>query len=67
VQLSSENETSIRLNTIGELKYTGNNSFELTTSDAWINSGDNPLEIAMKYANITLEANSVASLTQNEV
>ena len=65
LSLAFENGSNIALNKIAELKYNQDGSFSLFSSDAWIFLAENT-DIAMNYANVSAQAGSVISLTQNE-
>lgn len=65
VNLTFENNNSISLNKVAELKYNEDASLSLYSSDAWVTLAENT-KIAMRYVNIESPAGSILSLTQNE-
>ena len=63
--LTPEDGNSINLNKIAEFKINDDGSYNLYSSDAWIQL-EQDTSISMRYANIDAPAGSVISLTQNE-
>lgn len=61
-----DDNLSIRLNKLWEIKYLEDASFKLFSWKAWINT-QKAVKIWMKYANLSIQKNSHISLSQNEV
>lgn len=65
LRLTPDDGNDINLNKIAEFKIEEDGSYNLYSSDAWIDMNQNT-NIAMRYANIAAPSNSILSLTQNE-
>lgn len=66
LKLTSTEGNTIRLNKVAELSYKKDGSYALKSSDAWFTLWIDT-NISMRYANIESPAESILSLTQNEV
>lgn len=62
----SDNDLSIKLKKLWEIKYLEDGSFKLFSWKAWINT-EKAIKIGMKYANLAIQKNAHISLSQNEV
>ena len=66
VSISTLNNNRFNINKLWEFKLNEDGSFAVFSSDVWVKSNQ-PTDIKLRYASANVSADSVVSITQNEV